>query len=309
MMITTRRAVAVMGATATGKSALAVRLAERFGGEIISMDSRQVYRGLDIGTGKVSPEETRRVPHHLIDILDPGEVNSAGAHAARAEAVAGSITGRGKPVFYAGGTGLYFRVLFRGLIDAATPEDERERLRGELDGQPTEALYRRLFELDRERADSLAPRDRVRIVRAIEVALLTGRTWSEHVAVQRERPPWPGLKVVLTLPRPALRKRIAERTREMYAKGWADEVRSLIAAGVGLDAPAMGSLGYDVIARAILSGEDPGATRAEVTRLTQQYAKRQETFFRSEPDALWFDVSNPGTFAEIERLTGAHFGL
>ncbi len=308
-MTTTRRSVAIMGATATGKSDLAIRLAEQFNGEIISMDSRQVYRGLDIGTGKVTLEDRRRVTHHLIDILDPHETNSAGLHVARARAVFEKIAAGGKPAFFVGGTGLYFRVLFRGIIDARTPEDEKNRLRRELATRSTEELYQDLVELDPERAGALSRRDRVRIARAIEIALLTGRTHSEHIAAHSTPSPWSGPKVVLTLPRTALRKRIAERTREMYERGWIGEVRSLIAGGIGLDAPAMRSLGYDVIARAIVAGVNPESTLNEVITLTQQYAKRQETFSRSERDALWFDVAAPGAEEEIERLVRVHLGL
>jgi tRNA dimethylallyltransferase len=308
-MKTTRRAVAIMGATATGKSDLAIHLAEQFDGEIISMDSRQVYRGLDIGTGKVTLEDRRRVIHHLIDILDPHEMNSAGLHVGRAEAISERTIAGGKAVFFVGGTGLYFRVLFRGIIGAETSDDERNRLRHELASRSTEELHRSLVELDSERAKALSPRDRIRIIRAIEIAFLTGKTHTEHITQQPKAPVWGGTKIVLTLPRPALRERIAERTREMYEKGWTDEVRSLIARGIGLDAPAMGSLGYDVIARAIVAGADPEATRAEVTTRTQQYAKRQETFFRSEPDALWFDVSAQGGRGGIERIVGEQLGL
>jgi tRNA dimethylallyltransferase len=296
----TNRAVAIMGATATGKSDLAIRLAERFNGEIISMDSRQVYRGLDIGTGKVTLEDRRRVTHHLIDILDPHEFNSAGAHVALAEAVFQRISAGGKTVFFVGGTGLYFRVLFRGIIEARALDEDQRRLRRELAPRSTEELHRELAALDPDRANALSTRDRVRIVRAIEIARLTGKTYSEHVARQSTPSRWTGLKIVLTLPRVALRKRIGERTRDMYRRGWVDEVRSLIARGVGLDAPAMGSLGYDVIAQAIVEGGDPRSTLEQVTTRTRQYAKRQETFFRSEPDAVWFDVSVPGAGDEIE---------
>ena len=308
-METTRRAVAIMGATATGKSDLAIHLAEQFGGEIISMDSRQVYRGLDIGTGKVTLEDRRRVVHHLIDILDPEEVNSAGLHVGRAVAILERTAGGGKPVFFVGGTGLYFRVLFRGIIAARTSDAERNRLRREFSSRSTQELHRKLAELDPERAKVLSPGDRVRILRAIEIALLTGKTHTEHIARQPKPPAWGGTKIVLTLPRPVLRERIAERTREMFEKGWTDEVRSLIARGIGLDAPAMGSLGYDVIARAIVAGTDPETTRDEVATRTQQYAKRQETFFRSEPDALWFDMSAQGVRDEIRRIVGERIAL
>lgn len=305
----TKRAVAIMGATATGKSDIAIRLAEEFDGEIISMDSRQVYRGFDIGTGKVTPGDRGRIPHHLIDTLDPHETNSAGAHAAGAEKVLGQILTRRKTAFFVGGTGLYFRVLFRGIIDVSIPEDELRRSRQTLAAQSTALLYDNLREIDPERAAALSPRDRVRIRRAIEIRLLTGKTHSEHIARQKRGAAWGGLKIVLTLPRAALRKRIAERTREMYRKGWVDEVRSLLARGAGLDAPAMKSLGYDIIARAIVEDKDPDATVETVITLTQQYAKRQETFCRSEPDAHWIDVSTSGTDETVRRLVRTHFGL
>jgi tRNA dimethylallyltransferase len=304
-----KRAVAIMGATATGKSDLAIRMAEEFDGEIVSMDSRQVYRGFDIGTGKVTPGDRRRIPHHLIDTLDPQESNSAGAHAARAEKAFGEILTKGKASFFVGGTGLYFRVLFHGIIDVSIPGDESKRLRHTLAAQSTGELYENLREIDTERAAALSPRDRVRILRAIEIRLLTGKTHSEHIARQKHAVPWDGLKLVLTLPRAELRKRIAERTHEMYRKGWVDEVRSLLACGAGLDAPAMRSLGYDVIARAIVEDKDADATVEAVITLTQQYAKRQETFFRSEPDARWVDVSTSGTDETVRRLVRTHFGL
>jgi tRNA dimethylallyltransferase len=309
MMGTTRRTVAIMGATATGKSDLAIRVAMRFGAEIISMDSRQVYRGLDIGTGKVSAEERRLVAHHLIDTLDPQDANSAGAHVDLARGLCDAISSRGNAVFFVGGTGLYFRILFRGIIDAATPSEEKARVRRELAAYTTEELHRRLAHVDPDRAKALSPRDRVRIVRALEIALITGRTYTEHVTAQARPSPWRWLKVVLTLPRALLRERIAERTREMYERGWTDEVGALIARGIGLDAPAMRSLGYDVIARSIVTGGDPRATLEKVITITRQYAKRQETFFRGESDALWFDVSRTGAFDEIERRVGEHLGL
>lgn len=302
-------AVAVMGATATGKTDLSIRLALRFGAEIVSMDSRQVYRDLDIGTGKVSEEHRRRVPHHLIDILDPREAHSAGAHAALSRAVFDAAAGRHRPVFFVGGTGLYFRVLFRGMIDAATPGDQKARVRRELAACGTEALYGKLQALDAERAAALSPRDRLRIVRALEIALITGKTYTEHLTGQPSPAPWRWLKIVLTLPRALLRERIAQRTREMYEGGWTEEVRSLLESGIGIDAPGMRSLGYDVIARALASGADPAATLDRVITITRQYAKRQETFFRGEADARWFDVSEKGVLDGIERLVGEHLGL
>jgi tRNA dimethylallyltransferase len=240
----------------------------------------------------------------LIDTLIPQESNSAGAHVARAEAICGEILARGKTPFLVGGTGLYFRVLFHGIIDLAIPASESKGLRESLSLQSTAGLYESLREIDPERAALLAPRDRVRILRAIEIYLLTGKTHSEHMAGQTRTGAWEGVKIVLTLPRAALRKRIAERTREMFAKGWVNEVRSLMAEGVAIDAPAMKSLGYDIIARAVAA-----ATVDAVITRTQQYAKRQETFFRSEAGAHWIDVSDPGWEATANRLVRTCLGL
>ncbi len=309
MMNRAHGAIAIMGATATGKSELAIALAEELDGEIISMDSRQVYRGLDIGTGKVTPQEQCGVPHHLIDILDPHETNSAGAHVSRAEQVFDAIRSRGRIPFFVGGTGLYFRVLYDGLLDAQIPHDEQERFRSERAEESTAELHNELARHDVERAKTLSPRDRVRILRALEIFQHTGKTYSQHLAEQERLPAWTGLKIVLTLPRPALRERIAHRTRGMYRNGWVDEVRRLLAQGVAPDAPAMNSLGYGVIADAIRCGVDPDNTAGPVITLTQQYAKRQETFWRSIPDAHWIDASAPETETQAKRLVRKHLDL
>jgi len=302
-------AIAIMGATATGKSELAIALAEELDGEIISLDSRQVYRGLYIGTGKVTQQEQRGVPHHLIDILDPHETNSAGAHVSRAEHASWAIQSRGKIPFFVGGTGLYFRVLYDGLLDARIPLDEQERFRNERAQESTADLHDELARHDLERAKTLSPRDRVRILRALEILQHTGKTYSQHLAEQERLPVWTGLKIVLTLPRPALRERIAHRTRGMYRDGWVDEVRRLIERDVAPDAPAMNSLGYGVIADAIRHGVDPDNTAGPVITLTQQYAKRQETFWRGIPDAHWIDASDPEAETQAKWLVRNHLGL
>ena len=298
-----------MGATATGKSDLAVRLAEEFGGEIVSMDSRQIYRGFDIGTGKMSSADRARVPHHLVDILDPIETASAGAHLALADRAWAEIAARGRTAFFVGGTGLYFRVLFRGLIEAPASGGEQKRIREELAEKTTGELYDYLTAIDPERAAALSPGDRVRIARAIEIQRLTGRRHSELLESQSGGREWHGVKMVLTYPRDLLRRRIAERTREMFDAGWVEEVRTLLSRGIGVESPAMGSLGYGVIARAILEGKEPRATLPEVITLTQQYAKRQETFFRSESDARWIDMSKSAAAAEARALVAGFLGL
>jgi tRNA dimethylallyltransferase len=296
------RVIAIMGATATGKSALAISLARELGGEIVSMDSRQVYRGFDVGTGKTPAAQRDGVAHHLIDVAEPSEWWSAGRHAALAERHAREIAGRGGLPILAGGTGLYFRALFRGLVDVVIPRDELARIRATFAGADTHDLYERLVEADHARANELSRNDRVRITRALELFAFTGVRPSELYARQQSAgDDFVYFKLVLFQPRPAARVRIAQRTRELFDAGWPDEVKRLLARGVAADAPAMNGLGYRALASALAQGRDASACIDAVIEETQQYAKRQETFFRSERDAVWIDVSSDGW----ERETGA----
>jgi tRNA dimethylallyltransferase len=297
--------VAIMGATATGKSEAALELAEAFDGEIVSMDSRQVYRGFDIGTAKPSPQERQRVTHHLIDILEPSDVNSAGRHLRLVHRAVEDICSSDKRPFLVGGTGLYFRVFFEGLIDTAVPEEELYAIRRGLEAKSTTALYDELLSVDPARGKELSTNDRFRITRALEVYLSTGKTHTQHLAEQRRgrsEATAGDLRIVLTMPRRKLRERIADRTQHMYAQGWVQEVRELLDRGYTLETPAMNSLGYAAIAEAVVSGHDPAATCARVVTLTQQYAKRQETFFRGIADAHWIDMSEDGAVDNIKRL-------
>ncbi len=300
------RCVAVMGATAIGKSALAMQLAAEFRGEIISMDSRQVYRGFDIGTAKPTPAERARIPHHLVDTLEPHIASSAGRHADAVRALLPEIVARGHVPFLVGGTGLYFRALFHGLGPVAIPREEQQRIRAGFAGRATEDMYAELQARDSERASALSRNDRVRIARALEIIAYTGRPASEalrqsngnaEVAVY--------LKLVLTMPRDALRFRIAERTHALFSAGWPEEVDRLMRAGVAPDAPAMRSLGYGELAAAIAAGADPISRLDEVITRTRQYAKRQETFFRRERDAFWLDVSDAGAPSRARGLVAA----
>ena len=298
-----------MGATATGKSRLGISIAEEFDGEIISMDSRQAYRGLDIGTGKVGAAERARAPHHLLDTLDIHETGSAGAHIAEAERLIREIAARGRLPVLVGGTGLYFRALFGGLVPVTIPREELTRIRASVAGRTTPDLYDELRRRDPARASALSPNDRVRITRALELITYTGLPVSELYAQPRTG----GgdiryHKLVLTMPRAALRARIAERTRELFAAGWIDEVRGLLAQGVAPDAPGMQSLGYGMIAAALVRGGDARACLPGVITLTQQYAKRQETFFRSEKDAVWIDVSAGDASARAHAGIAAFLG-
>ena len=247
-----------MGATATGKSELGIELAVKFGGEIVSMDSRQVYRGMDIGTGKVTARQMAIVPHHLIDILDPDRFNSAGAHADRTRRVMADITARGRTPFLVGGTGLYIQAVYSPIIDVSIPDDLLESIRASFEPVETSELYWRLKNVDPTRAAELSENDRVRITRALEVFEATGKRQSVHFELQStDRRDYDFLKIVLTLPRDQLRERIARRTRIMFETGWVDEVRGLLCAAYGVDVPGMNSLGYQDIARALITGADP----------------------------------------------------
>ena len=306
MGATRTRVIAIMGATATGKTAAAISLCEQLGGEIVSMDSRQVYRGMDIGTGKPTTEELTRARHHLSDILDPPERGSAGRHAAMAASAIDDIAARGRVPFLTGGTGLYFRALFGGLIDVTIPSEALAGIRASHRDRDTGVLYEELRLADPARAAELSPNDRVRISRALELMAWTGRPVSELYAGQkRQAPRYDTVSVVLTLPREHLRGRIAARARAMFGAGWPQEVEGLLEAGVEPDAPGMQSLGYGEIARALIEGRPAPSVLDDVITRTQQYAKRQETFFRGDPEAEWLDVSATGWEADLRtRATG-----
>lgn len=303
------RSIAIMGATATGKSELAVALAKAFDGEVVSMDSRQVYRGFDVGTGKLPLDQRTRVPHHLIDVADAEDAWSAGRHAALAEAAVREIAARDRVPVLAGGTGMYFRSLFGGLLDITIPQDELARIRATLEGHTAEELYRRLVVDDPARAGELSPNDRVRIMRALELIDYTGMPPSELYARQPSaKDDLVYLKLVLFRPRAQSRERVAERTRALFAAGWPREVEALLESGVSIDAPAMNGLGYRAIARSVEAGIDAASCLDDVVQETQQYAKRQETFFRSEKDALWIDVSVTGWEREVDERVRAFLG-
>ena len=204
---------------------------------------------------------------------------------------------------------MYFRALFGGLLDTTIPKDELTRIRTELDARATDELYRRLVVEDPTRAGELSPNDRVRIMRALELIDYTGVPASELYA--RQPPPSDDLvylKLVLFRPRAQSRERVAERTRALFAAGWPREVEALLEGGIPIDAPAMNGLGYRAIARNIKAGIDAASCLDDVIQETQQYAKRQETFFRSEKDAVWIDVSVTGWEHEVDERVRAFLG-
>lgn len=293
--------VCIVGPTASGKSALALQLAEEAGAEIVSCDSLQVYRGLDIGSAKPTPAERARVPHHLIDVAEPDEVFSAARYAELARAALAEITARGRRPLVVGGTGLYLRALLHGLFEGPQRDEAlRRRLErlGERFGDAR--LHRLLARVDPQAAARLEPRDRVRVVRALEVFRATGRPLSEHL--RRPGVPLTGFEVltlVLDPPRDELRRRVEARADAMLAAGLVDEVRALLARGHDPALRPLQAIGYrqalDVIAGRMRLDE----ARHDMVRKTLQYAKRQRTWFRHQAQAQWH--SEAGAAARAVR--------
>lgn len=282
------RIVLVTGPTASGKSALALDLAEALGGEIVSADSMQVYRGLDIGTAKPSREERARVPHHLIDVADPQEAYSAGRFREEADRAIRDARGRGRGVLVCGGTALYVKALLEGLAEAP-PRDPRVRreLEARWDAGERDALCAELRKADPALAARLHPRDRARILRGLEVSRLSPAPLSALQAGHRfgDRP-YEALRLGVEVPRDELYRRIDERVLRMVESGWVEEVRRLLDGGVSPDSPALQAIGYRELARHLREGGDRGAVVSGIQQATRNFAKRQMTWFR-RMDLLW----------------------
>jgi tRNA dimethylallyltransferase len=283
------------GPTGSGKSDLAVRLAEQVGGEIVNADSMQIYRGMDIGTAKPSAEERLRVPHHLLDIISPEQNFTASDFRREAAAAIADIDSRGMKPIVVGGTGLYIRALLEGLVDSPTGDPE---LRKQFAEVPGEELLQRLFLVDPETASRLHQNDRLRITRALEVFSQTGRPISafrsEHAFSGAY---YDALKLAIKVERQELYGRIDRRVEQMLRDGLVEEVRSLVASGYDLEMKSMRSIGYKEIF-AHLAGEitlDEAVTL--IKRDSRRYAKRQMTWFSKENDIYWLEY--PESFANI----------
>ncbi len=293
--------VIVLGPTAVGKSRVAVDLALRFGGEVISGDSIQVYRGFDIGTDKPGPETRRGVPHHLIDIAGPEVQFTAADFVREALAAARLIAGRGRLPIVAGGTGLYIKALCDGLFPGPGRDPAlRAELEAEAREKGLEALFRRLEAIDPEYAAKIRGRDRVRIIRALEVHAVTGRPITEHF--RSTESPVKGRTVIrlgLRLERDALYARIGQRVDRMFTRGLVDEVQGLVARGVPESAPPFRALGYSHVLRH-LRGEIGRDEAVALTKTdTRHYAKRQMTWFRKMADIAWFSPDDGPALEEF----------
>ncbi len=282
----------VLGPTATGKSDLAVRLARRLEGRVINADSVQVYRGLDAGSCKPAAEARRSVPHYLIDVADPARPFSAGDFARLAEQAIGECRAAGAVPIVAGGTGLYLRALLHGLAPMPPRDDAvRETLYARARLSSPATLHAELALIDPETAGRLGPNDLQRVVRALEVATLTGRPLSDHIRTEAFDPRRiPSLKIGLTLERAILNNRIDRRVDAIFEAGLVEEVRRLLEGGIPAEANAFKALGYREVIALLRKGADPDQARELVKRNTRRYARRQMVWFRKEPGVIWLDV-------------------
>ena len=293
--------VALLGPTASGKTALGVALARRYGGEIINCDSTAVYRGFDIGTDKPPASLRAAVPHHLVDICDPTQVYTAAQFADDATAAIRAIHRRGGLPILVGGTGFYYRALTRGLFPGpGADEGLRTRLEATAARHGVEHLHRILQRVDADSAARIMPRDRRRLVRALEVYLLTCRPLTAHFAATRSPiADCLTIGIALSMPPALTAERVARRVDEQFARGVVDEVRALLAAGVPRESRPFGGLVYRQIMELLDGVRDEAATRALITQENRRYARRQLIWFRKEPNLMWFE--GPGESPETLR--------
>ena len=300
------RLIAILGPTATGKSAVGLAVAERFGGEIINCDSTAVYRGFDIGTDKVAPADRRGIPHHLIDIADPTEDYTAARYAREAATVIRDIHARGRLPVLVGGTGFYYRALTRGLFpgpgrDAAL----RQRLESIAERRGAPFLHHMLWKVDPPSGVRIQPRDLKRLVRALEVFFLTGRALTAHFSDTMS--PIPDVDVTaiaLRLPAAQISERVTRRVDEQFARGLLDEIRTLLARGIPADARPFGGLVYRQALEHLRGVRDEASTRALIAQENRRYARRQLIWFRKEPNLQWIDGpgESAGAIAAAARL-------
>jgi tRNA dimethylallyltransferase len=295
-------AIAIVGPTASGKSEMGMFLAERFSGEIVNYDSVQIFRHLDIGTAKPTLQQRQRIPHHMIDIREPVNIYTAGDYQREARKVLDEIRNRRHVPILVGGTGLYLRALTQGLFSGPSRSMYwRNRLETIAARKGPDYLHRILTRVDPVAASRIAPRDKPKVIRALEVCLETGKPLSQHLA-ERPRQPLEGFEfhfIGLNPPRADLYVRIDERVCRMFDAGFVEEVQRLLAAGIPPTAKPFEAIGYRHIIEALDSTIPRQDTIRIIQRDTRRYAKRQMTWFRKQPEVTWFD--GPGDSEEIKN--------
>ncbi|MFL6130031.1 MAG: tRNA (adenosine(37)-N6)-dimethylallyltransferase MiaA [Mycobacteriales bacterium] len=292
-----RRLVAVVGPTATGKSGLAVALAERLGGEVVNADSMQLYRGMDIGTAKPGPAERRRVPHHLLDVWDVTERASVAEYQRLARAAIDTVLDRGRVPLLVGGSGLYVRAVLDDLDFPGTDPELRARLEAELAAAGPATLHARLSQVDPEAARGILPSNGRRLVRALEVVELTGRPFAATLPT-----PAAGYGAVqVGLDRSDLDGRVRSRVDRMWAAGFVGEVRRLAARGLRDGPTASRALGYRQVLASLDGRYDEATAHAETVRATRRFARRQRSWFRRDPRVEWLDAARPDL---VDAATG-----
>lgn len=292
--------ILIIGPTAVGKTELAIQLAERLNGEIISADSRLFYRGMDIGTAKPTREEQARVPHHLIDIADPDEILSLAVFQQKAREAISDIHTRNKIPFLVGGAGQYIRAVTEGWTPPEVKPDER--LRGELERMKEERgafwLYEKLKELDPAAAEKIDPRNYRRTIRALEVIFTTGQKFSAQRGQSESL--YQLIPIGLTRPRPELYERVDQRIEMMFANGFLEEVKRLLAKGYSPSLPTMSAIGYRECVRVVQGELNEEQAKAEIRRATRVFVRRQANWFKeSDPNIKWFRVEE-GVVDDIE---------
>ena len=299
------RLLAIVGPTATGKTEVGLLLAEALEGEVVSADSMHVYRGMDIGTAKPTPDQQARVRHHLIDVIEPDEPFSVAEYRDRADAALADIWGRGRQPIIVGGSGLYVRAVVEEMDFSDVPPDPelRRRLAAEAREKGTHALHEWLAEVDPEAAARIHPNDEKRIIRALEVNEGAGGPDARPQKLdRRRRARYNTREFGLSLPREELYRRIEERVDRMMEEGLGEEVRGLLERGYGEGLAAMTGLGYAQLAGYVRGKVDLEEAVRRLKRDTRRFAKRQLTWFRADPRIEWVDVAEVGGVAEAAEL-------
>lgn len=290
--------VAVVGPTATGKSDLGLELALALGGEVVNADALQLYRGMDVGTAKLRPDERRGVPHHLLDVLDPAEDATVADYQAQARAALADVDARGRRAVAVGGSGLYVRALLDHMEFPGTDADVRAALEERVEREGSRRLHAELAAVDPVAAEGIGPRNARRVVRALEVIALTGRPYSSSLPQHVYEVP--SVQIGLDCDRAVLDERIARRTDRMWAEGLVDEVRALLDHGIGRTAAR--AVGYAQVIDALRGGCTLEEARAATTAGTRRLARKQMGWFGRDPRVHWLDARDPDLVARALDL-------